>query len=118
VFATLMSDANVASFYYNTTRGQSNAIIANADFYEGPYGKLKVMMNRVMAGSAGMARRAFLIDQRVHRDEDAAPDQGRQGRRQDRRREKGVIIGETTLKVKNEAGLGVIADLFGLTAST
>jgi hypothetical protein len=29
-----------------------------------------------------------------------------------------VIIGEGTLKVKNEAGLGVIADLFGLTSAS
>jgi len=31
---------------------------------------------------------------------------------------KGVIIGELTLKVKNEAALGVVADVFGLTASS
>ncbi len=118
VFATLMSDANVASFYYNTTRGQANAIIANADFYEGPYGKLKVSMNRVMAGAAATARRAFFIDwdylsmktlDPIQED----PDIAKTG---DAR--KGVIIGETTLKVANEAGLGVAADLFGLTAST
>ena len=32
--------------------------------------------------------------------------------------EAGVIIGEHTLAVKNEAGLGVVADVFGLTSST
>ena len=31
---------------------------------------------------------------------------------------KGVIIGELSLKVKNEAGLGMAADLFGLTAAS
>jgi hypothetical protein len=118
VFATLMSDANVANFYYNTTRGQSNAIIANADYYEGPYGKLKVSMDRVMAGSADLARRAFFIDRDyiamktlrpIAEDKDVAKTGDA---------DKGVIIGETTLKVKNEQGLGVIADLYGLTAST
>jgi len=118
VFATLMSDANVANFYYNTTRGQSNAIIANADYYEGPYGKLKVSMDRVMAASAAVARRAYFIDKEylsmkvldpIQEDTDVA-------KTGDAR--KGVLIGEMTLKVSNEAGLGVAADLFGLTAST
>lgn len=118
VFATLMSDANVANFYYNTTRGQSNAIIANADYYEGPYGKIKVSMDRVMAGSAALARRAFFIDRDyiamktlrpIAEDKDVAKTGDA---------DKGVIIGETTLKVKNEQGLGVIADLFGLSATT
>ena len=31
---------------------------------------------------------------------------------------KGVIIGEGTLAVKNQAGLGVVADLFGTTGTT
>jgi hypothetical protein len=118
VFATLMSDANVANFYYNTTRGQSNAIIANADFYEGPFGKLKVSMNRVMATAAATARRAFFVDREyaqmmVLRPIQEDPDIAKTGDA-----EKGVIIGEMTLKIKNEAGLGVAADLFGLTAST
>lgn len=118
VFATLMSDANVANFYYNTTRGQSNAIIANADFYEGPYGKLKVSMNRVMATAAAVARRAFFIDRDyvamkvldpIREDKDVAKTGDAQ---------KGVVIGEMTFKTANEAGLGVAADLFGLSAST
>jgi hypothetical protein len=33
-------------------------------------------------------------------------------------RESGVLLAEGTLKVVNEKGLGVIADLYGLTAST
>jgi hypothetical protein len=32
--------------------------------------------------------------------------------------EKGVLIAEGTLKIVNEKGLGVIADVYGLTAST
>ncbi len=32
--------------------------------------------------------------------------------------DKGVIIGEGTLKVHNEKGLGVAADLFGLSAAS
>ena len=32
--------------------------------------------------------------------------------------EKGVLLAEGTLKVVNEKGIGVISDVFGLTAST
>jgi hypothetical protein len=32
--------------------------------------------------------------------------------------ENGVLIAEGCLKVVNEAGIGVVADVFGLTAST
>ena len=118
VFATLMSDANVATFFYNTTRGQNNAIIANADFYEGPFGKLKVMMNRVMAGAAAMARRAFFVDPDYIAMKTLRPIKEDMDIAKTGDAEKLVIIGETTLKVKNEQGLGVVADLFGLTAST
>lgn len=118
VFATLMSDANVANFYYNTTRGQSNAIIANADYYEGPYGKLKVSMDRVMAGSAALARRAFLIDREFLAMKTLRPIKEDTEVARTGDAEKGVIIGETTLKVKNEQGLGVIADIYGLTSTT
>jgi hypothetical protein len=118
VFATLMSDTNVANFFYNTTRGQTNAIIANADYYEGPYGKIKVEMDRVMAAGVTLARNAYLIDtefiaMKTLRPIAEDPDIAKTG---DAR--KGVIIGETTLKITNEQGLGVIADLFGTTAST
>jgi hypothetical protein len=118
VFATLMSDANVANFYYNTTRGQSNAIIANADYYEGPYGKLKVSMDRVMAVSAATARRAYFIDRDYIAMKTLRPIQEDMDVAKTGDAKKGVLIGETTLKVANEAGLGVIADIFGLTAST
>lgn len=118
VFATLMSDANVANFYYNTTRGQSNAIIANADFYEGPFGKLKVSMNRVMAGAAALARRGFFIDRDFIAMKTLRPIQEDKDVAKTGDAQKGVIIGETTLKVTNEQGLGVAADLFGLSAST
>jgi hypothetical protein len=74
--------------------------------------------NRVQAGAAGLARNAFFIDtefaefdwlRKIQEDKDVAKTGDA---------DKGVIIGEGTLKVKNEKGLGVAADLFGLTAST
>lgn len=117
VFVTFMSDTNVAAFRYSASAGK-NTIIGNADVYEGPYGKLTVMPNRVMAASAGVARNAFFIDtefaeflwlRKIQEDKDVAKTGDAQ---------KGVLIGEGTLKIKNERGLGVAADLFGLTAAS
>jgi len=118
VFVTFMSDANVAEFRYSAEKGMKNTIISNADVYEGPFGKLMVKPDRVMATAAATARRAFFIDteylaMKTLRPIQEDPDVAKTGDA-----DKGVIIGETTLCVKNEAGLGVVADLFGLTATT
>jgi len=118
VFVTFMSDANVATFRYMAENGQGNRIIANADIYEGPFGKVVIHPNRVMAGSAGLARNVFLVDtefaeygwfRKIKEDKDVAKTGDAQ---------KFVMIGEGALKVKNEKGMGVVADVFGLTAST
>lgn len=118
VFVTFMSDANVASFRYAVDNKGKNTIVGTADMYESPYGKVSIVPNRVQATSAAVARRAFFLDnEKLSWDwlrplkEDA--DLAKTGDNV-----KGVIIGEGCLRVKNEAGLGVISDLFGLTAST
>lgn len=118
VFVTFMSDANVAPFRYAVDNGNGNSIIANADIYEGPYGKLMVKPNRVMATNAGVARNAFFLDndmvsflwlRKIQNDSNLAKTGDA---------DKGVIIGEGTLKVSNEKGIGIAADLFGLTSAT
>ena len=118
VFVTFMSDTNVASFRYAATDGNNNSIIANADVYEGPFGKVMIHPNRVMATSATQARNAFLIDtehlsfgwfRKIKEDKDVAKTGDAQ---------KFVLLGEGALKVHNEKGLGVVADLFGLTAAS
>jgi len=118
VFVTFMSDTNVASFRYAASAGKENTIVANADVYEGPFGKVMVHPNRVMAGAAGLARNAFLIDTEflkwgwfrpIKEDKEVA-------KTGDAR--KFVIIGEGALKPTNERGLGVVADVFGLTAAS
>lgn len=118
VFVTFMSNSNVAPFRYAVSDGERNSIIANADIYEGPFGKVYIKPNRVMANSAGVARNAFFVDtsmlsflwlRKIHEDKNVA-------RTGDAK--KFVLIGEGTLKVHNEAGLGVAADLYGLTSST
>lgn len=118
VFVTFMSDANVASFRYSADDGGRKTIISNADFYEGPFGKVLMHPNRVMAASAAVARNVFFIDpdhlewdwlRKIHEDKDIAKTGDNT---------KFVIIGEGNLKVDNEAAHGVIADVFGLTASS
>jgi hypothetical protein len=118
VFVTFMSDTNVASFRYAASSGKNNSIVATADVYEGPFGKIMVHPNRVMAGAAGLARNAFFVDpeyvkwgwfDKIHEDKGLAKTGDA---------EKFVLIGEGALKVSNEKGLGVVADVYGLTAST
>lgn len=118
VFVTFMSDSNVASFRYAAANGKNNSIVANADVYEGPFGKIMIHPNRVMAGSAALARNAFFVDPeflqfgwlRKIKEDKAVAKTGDA--------KKFMLIGEGALKPKNEKGLGVAADLFGLTAST
>ena len=118
VFVTFMSDTNVAAFRYAASDGKNNSIVANADVYEGPFGKVMIHPNRVMATSAAVARNAFFVDtefiefgwlRKIKEDKEVAKTGDAN---------KFVLLGEGGLKVKNEKGLGVIADLFGLTAST
>ena len=119
VFVTFMSDANVAAFRYAVSKGgERNTIVATADYYEGPFGTVMIHPNRVMATSATQARNAFFIDpemvsflwlRKIQEDKNLAKTGDA---------DKGVIIGEGTLKVHNEKGLGVAADLYGLTSTT
>lgn len=118
VFVTFMSNSNVATFRYNVDNGKNNTVVSNADYYEGPYGRVRVVPNRVQATSAGVARNAFLMDREMAswlwlRNIQTDPKVAKTGDA-----EKFVLLGEGCLKVKNEKGLGIVADLFGLTAST
>ena len=118
VFVTFMSDTNVAVFRNAVEAGNKRTIIATADYYEGPFGRIAVIPNRVMATSAAVARRVHLLDddmigmkvlRKIASDTEVTTNADSKA---------GVIIGEHTLAVKNEAGLGCVCDVFGLTAST
>jgi len=115
VFATFMSDANVAEFRYAAGRG-TNTIIGTADIYEGPLGTVKVMPNRVMS-TAATSRRVFAIDSDLVKWLSLRPIQEVEVAKTGDR-ESGVLLAEGTLKIVNEKGLGVIADVYGLNAST
>lgn len=117
VFATFMSDSNVANQRHPVQSGQKISIIGTADIYESPWGPVEVVADRVMAGASGLARRVYAIDpdmlqwlslRAIQEDQVAKTGDA----------EKGVLIAEGCLKVRNEAGLGVIADVYGLTSST
>lgn len=114
VFVTFMSDSNVATFRYPVKDGEGNTIISNADFYHGPFGLVAILPNRVQSGSDALARNAHFIDpsklsfnwlRRIAEDKNLAKTGDAN---------KTVLIGEGTLEVKNEKGLGVVADLIGL----
>ena len=115
VFASFMSDSNVASFRY-AADGGTNTIVGTADIYEGPLGKVKIMPNRVMSTSA-TSRRAFFLDPDLVKWLSLRPIQEVEVAKTGDR-ESGVLLAEGTLKIVNEKGLGVAADLYGLTAST
>lgn len=118
VFVSFMSDTDVAAFRYAAPTGGKKTIIGTADIYEGPFGKVMIEPNRVMAASADVARRVFLLDPEMLSWASLRPIQEDPDLAKTGDNKKGVIIGEGTLKVKNEAGLGVVADVFGLTVST
>lgn len=118
VFVTFMSDANVASFRYAAAAGGKNEIIATADVYAGPFGRVFVHENYVQSSAAALARNVFFIDpdmiewgwfRKIKEDKDVAKTGDAQ---------KFVLLGEGALKVNNEKGLGVAADVYGLTSST
>ncbi|MBD9528981.1 DUF5309 family protein [Paracoccus sp. PAR01] len=118
VFATFMSDANVAPFRMSVDGTGKNILDGSADIYVGQHGRIAIVDNPVMNASAAVARNAFFLEpgklkvkqlRKFQDDKDVAPNADATA---------GVIVGELTLKVVNEAAHGVAADLFGLTAST
>lgn len=118
VFVTFMSDTNVAVFRYAVEPDTKRTVIATADYYEGPFGRIAVIPNRVMATSAAVARRVHLLDDEMLSMKVVRPIASDPNVVTNADSTAGVIIGEHTLAVKNEAGLGSIEDVFGLTAST
>jgi hypothetical protein len=118
VFSTFMSDANVSAFRTPLTGKSQGTIVGAADAYLSDFGLIDVVPNRQMARvGATIARNAFLIDRskvkkawlrKIKEKDVAVTSDG----------EPCVLLGELTLKVDNEAALGVVADLYGMTASS
>lgn len=120
IFATFMSDANVAQQRTMVPGpGKKNVLHGAVDVYQGPNGEVSFVANRVMSKSgAAVARRAFVLDpemlewlwlRKIAEEKDLAKTHDAK---------KFLLLGEGTLKVKNEAAQGVVADIFGLTAAS
>lgn len=115
VFATFMADPNVAALRSAVPApGKKTVLSGSVDIYQGPNLMLEITANRVMSASAAVARRAFAIDpdmlewlwlRKIAEDKDVAKTGDAK---------KFVMLGEGTLKVKNEAAHGEVADIFGL----
>ena len=119
VFVQFMSDTNVAAFRYATSKSKKNTIVGTADVYEGPYGTVTIVPNRVMSNAAN-SRQVYTLDTTYL---EWCWLKGRKMKNVQKLavtgdNKKGIIIGEGTLKVRNEAGIGVIDDCFGLTAAS
>lgn len=118
VFSKFMSDANVAPQRFPTQPGQQTQIVAAADEYLSDFGTITVVPNRQMyRAGVTVARNAFLIDpSKVSLgmfDDIQLVNPAKTGDA-----EKRVLVTEWTLLVNNEAAHGVIADIFGTSAST
>ena len=92
-------------------------MVATADIYLGPYGKVMFHENVVQSGSAALARNVHFIDpeygkfgwfRKIKEDKDVA-------KTGDAKRF--VLIGEGASRVSNEKGFGVVADVFGMSAA-
>lgn len=123
VFSTFMSDANVALQRRMATDGKQQRILAAADEYQSDFGLVSVVPNRQWArydavNGSTLTRTAFLLEsdklavgvlRGIQEDKDVAKTSDAKP---------GVLKCEVTLIVKNEAALGAICDLNGLTSST
>lgn len=115
VFSTFMSDSNVAQ-QRSAANNKKTAIVAAADMYLSDFGELAVVPNRVMLNAAA-SRNVLVID----------PDFVGRGVLRSMRTEKlaktgdaekRAVLTEFCLVMKNELASTVIADTFGLTATT
>jgi hypothetical protein len=118
VFSNIIGDANTTTLRTDSPRTRQATIVAAADVYQSDFGAIDVVPNVQMAQDATVARNAYLIDptkahlgvlRKIMEDKDVAKTGDAKPC---------VLKGEMTLIVDNEKAHGVIADVFGLTAST
>lgn len=117
VFSTFMSDANVVPLRKSATNDK-NVIIGSAEVYHSDFGDVTVVPNRQMArAGATIARNIFLIDPKAVKlgvFDDIKPVKLSKTSDSEER----AMVCEYTLCVKNEKSHGVIADTFGMSASS
>ena len=116
VFSRILDDADVVPLRKSVSAGQAT-IVAAADAYLSDFGLITVVPNRQFArAGATVARNAFLIDPKMVKmgvfDDIQMHKPAKTGDA-----EKRVMNVEYTLLVMNEAAHGVVADLYGMSAS-
>lgn len=118
VFSTLLDASDIVASQRTTSGDGPTTLIAAADAYRSDFGLISVVPNRQMArAGATIARNAFLLDPSMVKLgvlRDIFLDKPSKTGDADKR----ALVTEYTLIVKNEASCGVIADLYGMTAST
>jgi hypothetical protein len=118
VFSGLMNTSATSQVRTNLAGNEQGTITSAADMYVSDFGVVKIIPNRRMTKlGAAIARNAFMIDPEYVKLGVFRPiQQDKPTRTGDA--EKRVMITEYTLLCKNEAAHGVIADLYGMTASS
>lgn len=118
VFSTFMSDTNVAQQRFAAKGSGQTTIVAAADMYLSDFGTLTVVPDRQMArAGATIARNAFLVDPSMVQ-LGTLRDIAKRDPAETGDAKKKVLNVEYSLIVKNEAAHGVVADIFGMTASS
>ena len=117
VFSRFLDDADVVSLRKEVKGGQAT-IVAAADAYQSDFGLITVVPNVQMTrAGATIARNVFLIDPSMvavaFLDDIAVRTPAKTGDA-----EKRVLNVEYTLMVANEAAHGVVADTYGISASS
>lgn len=111
VFATFMSNANVAQLRMNVPGTRGATLMSDVEMYRGPNGMIYVIPNAVMSTNPTTNRNLFMLDtsklewawlRRIKE----VPNLANTGDKKPF-----VIQGEGTLKVANEKAVGVVADL-------
>lgn len=117
-FAEFMSDANVAQLRSSVTKGGKATVYGDVEVYRGPNGVIYVHPNAVMSTNAGTARNVLMLDpaklawrwlRKIKEDRGLAKTGSAK---------QFALEGEGALEVKNEKAIGVVADVFGLTAAS
>jgi hypothetical protein len=118
VFSGFMSDTDVAQLRTNV-QGKAATMVGAVDAYLSDFGLLAAVPNRQMArAGAAVARNVYLIDKekirmgwlrKIQEDKDIAKTGDATPC---------AMVGEATLIVDNEAAHAVVADVYGMTASS
>lgn len=117
VFAGFMTNADVAQLRSPVTKGGKVTLYGDVEVYRGPNGVIYVHPNAVMSTNAATARNVLMLDttklawrwlRKIKEDKNLAKTGSAK---------QFVLEGEGTLEVSNEKAVGVVADVYGLSAT-